>query len=249
MDPLFYEIFEALPRQGPGDDASTQKAFGKLTDLPKQPEILDVGCGAGKQTMVLARLTSGKITALDNHPPFIEPLKRSLSQAGYQDRVKCVVGDMAAMDFKDGSFDLIWSEGAVFIIGFEQALKSWKRLLRPNGYLVVSDLVWFNTDAPQEVKDFFTRLDPNIKYYKDIYPLIDSAGYKLVDYFPLPDESWLRYYYTPLEKVLAEKKIKYRGDPAAQAIIEPLQLEMEMYKKYRAYYGYGFYIMQNQPHS
>jgi SAM-dependent methyltransferase len=155
---------------------------------------------------------------------------------------------MAAMDFKDGSFDLIWSEGAVFIMGFAQAFKSWKRLLRPNGYIVVSDLVWFKPDAPQEVKDFFAGVDPNIKYYKDIYPLIESAGYKLIDYFPLPDESWWTDFYTPLGKVLAEKKIKYRGDKAAQAIIDPLQLEMEMHKKYRAYYGYGFYIMQNQPH-
>ncbi|HTZ11625.1 MAG TPA: class I SAM-dependent methyltransferase [Candidatus Margulisiibacteriota bacterium] len=246
MDPLFYEIFEALPRQGPGDDASTQKAFGKLSDLPQHPEILDIGCGVGKQTKVLARLTSGKITALDIHPPFIETLKRNLSQAGYQDRVKCVVGDMAAMDFKDASFDLIWSEGALFIMGFEQAFKSWKRLLRPNGYLVVSDLVWFKPDAPQEVKDFFAKVDPNLKYYKDIYKLIESTGYKLVDYFPLPDESWWMNYYTPLEKVLAEKKIKYKGDPSAQAIIEPLELEKEMYKKYHAYYGYGFYIMQNR---
>jgi SAM-dependent methyltransferase len=246
MDPLFYEIFEALPRQGPGDALSTQKAFQKLADLPQHPEILDVGCGVGKQTFVLAKLTSGNITALDNHPPFIETLKRNLSQAGHPDRIKCVVGDMAAMDFKNGSFDLIWSEGSVFIIGFAQALASWKKFLRPNGYLVVSDLVWFKQDAPQEIKDFFAQIDPNIKYYKDIYPLIDSAGYKLIDYFPLPDESWWTDFYTPLEDVLAEKKLKYRGDQAAQAILDPLQLEMDMHKKYRAYYGYGFYIMQTR---
>jgi SAM-dependent methyltransferase len=248
MDKIFYEIFEALPRQGPGDDLSTQKAFQKLSELPEHPEILDVGCGAGKQTIVLAKLTSGNITALDNHPPFIEALKRNLSQAGYPDRVKCVVGDMAAMDFKEASFDLIWSEGSVFIMGFAKGLAYWKKFLRPNGYIVISDLVWFKQDAPQEVRDFFAKIDPNIKYYKDIYPLIDSAGYKLIDYFPLPDESWLTNYYAPLKKVLTEKKLKYRGDPAAQAIFDPLELETQMYKKYHAYYGYGFYIMQNRPH-
>lgn len=248
MEKLFYEIFEALPRQGPGDEISTQKAFQKLSELPQHPEILDVGCGVGKQTLVLAKLTSGKITALDNHPPFIEALKRNLSEASYPDRIKCVVGDMAAMDFKDASFDLIWSEGSVFIMGFENALRSWKKFLRPKGYLVVSDLVWFKPDAPQEVKDFFAKVDPNIKYYEDIYPLIDSTGYKLIDYFPLPDESWRMNYYTPLEKVIAEKKIKYRGDQSNQALFDRLQLEMDMYKKYCAYYGYGFYIMQNQSH-
>ncbi len=155
MEKIFFEIFELLPRQGPGDDASTKKAFQKLTELPKSPEILDIGCGVGKQTLDLAKLTSGKITALDNHYPFIEILKRNISQAGYSSRVKCVVGDMASMDFVDKSFDLIWSEGSVFIMGFENALKSWRRLLRPGGYMAVSELVWFKEDAPKEIKDFF----------------------------------------------------------------------------------------------
>ena len=244
MEKIFFEIFELLPRQGPGDDASTKKAFQKLTELPKSPEILDIGCGVGKQTMTLAKLTSGKITALDNHSPFIEILKRNISQAGYSSRVKCVVGDMASMDFVDKSFDLIWSEGSVFIMGFENALKSWRRLLRPGGYMAVSELVWFKEDAPKEIKDFFAKEYPPMKHYKHIYHIIESAGYKMVDYFPLPDRSWWTDYYTPTEKVIAEMKVKYKGNNDAQPTFDALQREMDMHKKYRKYYGYGFYIMQ-----
>ena len=127
MEKIFYEIFELLPRQGPGDEASTKKAFQKLTELPQSPEILDIGCGVGKQTLDLVKLTSGKITALDKHSPFIEILKRNIIKGGYSERISCVVGDMTSMDFVDKSFDLIWCEGAVFIMGFEDALKSWKR--------------------------------------------------------------------------------------------------------------------------
>ena len=169
MEKIFFEIFELLPRQGPGDDASTKKAFQKLTELPESPEILDIGCGVGRQTLELAKLTSGKITALDNHSPFIEILKRNVSQTGYSSRVKCVVGDMTSMDFADESFDLIWSEGSVFIMGFENALKSWKRLLRPKGYIVISELVWFEEEAPKEIKEFFAGVYPPMKYYNIFY--------------------------------------------------------------------------------
>lgn len=82
--------------------------------------------------------------------------KVNISQSGYSGRVNCVLGDMASMDFVDKSYDLIWSEGSVFIMGFENALKSWKRLLRPRGYMVASELVWFKEDAPKEIKDFLS---------------------------------------------------------------------------------------------
>lgn len=244
MEKIFFEIFELLPRQGPGDDASTKKAFQKLTELPKSPDILDIGCGVGKQTLNLATLTSAKITALDKHSPFIEILKRNINQAGYSSRVNCVVGDMASIEFADKSFDLIWSEGSSFIIGFKNALKSWKRLLRPKGYMVVSDLVWFKEDAPKEIKNFFIRIGAQMEYYKHIYSIIESEDYKLVDYFPLPDRSWWTDFYTPMEKVIAEMKIKYKGDNGVQPTFDMLELEMDMHKKYCKYYGYGFYIMQ-----
>ena len=244
MDAIYYEIFEALPRQGPGDAKSTKKAFAKLAGLPGHPEILDVGCGTGMQTLVLAKLSTGNITALDNHEPFIKKLNHDAKKLGYAERVHCVVGDMNSMNFPRRSFDAIWCEGAVFAIGLENALKAWRQLLRPQGYLVVSELVWFKKRAPQEVKDFFARVYPDIKHYKDIYPIIESSGYKMIDYFPLTGKSWWTHYYTPMEKKLVAMRRKYRNNKKAQEIFDSFQLEIDMHRKYSQYYGYGFYIMQ-----
>ena len=246
MEELYFEIFESLPRQGPGDDESTRQAFQKLTGLPKRPEILDVGCGTGGQTLILAKLSTGNITALDNHQPFIETLKRNARQAGYGDRIRCLVGDMNSMNFPEGSFDVIWSEGAANLMGLKNALRAWRPFLLPNGYLAISELVWFKQEVPPEIGDYFAKLYPDMEYYEHIYPVIKTAKYKMVDYFSLPDQSWWTDYYTPAENRIAELRYKYRDNQDAQRIFDSFQLEMDMHKKYSPYYGYGFYIMRKE---
>jgi SAM-dependent methyltransferase len=246
MESFFFEIFESLPRQGPGDDDSTRKAFRKLTGLPEHPEILDVGCGAGRPTLVLAELSDARITALDNHPPFIETLQRNADRKGYGDRIHCIVADMNSMSFPKESFDVIWCEGAIFPIGLEKALHEWKELLRSNGYLAMSELVWFAQDAPQEIRDFFHQHYPDMKFYRDIYPMIESAGYRTIDYFQLPDASWWTEYYTPMEKKLADMRRRYQDNADAQTLFAMLQTEIEMHRKYSRYYGYGIFMMKKE---
>ena len=244
MEELLFEIYESLPRQGPGDAESTKKAFLKLAELPQNPVILDIGCGNGSQTITLAKLTSGKIIAIDNHAPFIEQLKHKALQNGYADRILGIVEDMNSLDFPPACFDLIWSEGAAYIMTFERALLVWKQLLRHQGYLVISELVWFKKEAPPEIKEYWAQEFPDIKHFEQYYAIVENLGYRLIDYFPLPGQSWWTDYYTPVEKKLAEMKTKYRDNPDANAAFDSFQLEIEMHRKYADYYGYGFYIMQ-----
>jgi SAM-dependent methyltransferase len=244
MDNIYFEIFESLPRQGPGDERSTKRAFQMLAELSECPEILDVGCGTGAQTLILAKLSSGNITALDNHAPFIDILKRKARRARLEKRIHCVVEDMAAMSFRVESYDVIWSEGAAYLMGFAIALKSWKALLKPKGYLVVSELVWFEIKTPQEIKDYFAEAYPDMKYYEDIYSIVESAGYEMIGYFPLPSKSWWTDYYAPAEKKLTEMRRECQSNKDAQSIFDSFQLEIDMHGKYSEYYGYGFYIMR-----
>ena len=51
----FFELFGDLPRQGPGCGEATLRALELLKDLPPQPKVLDIGCGSGMQTLILAR--------------------------------------------------------------------------------------------------------------------------------------------------------------------------------------------------
>lgn len=223
---------------------STGKAYKLLKDLPKNPRILDVGCGPGMQTVELAKLSDGQIVAFDFHKPFLEQLEESIKKEGANHRIKIVNGDMRNLKFEDDSFDVIWSEGAIFIIGFEKGLREWRRLLTPKGYVVVSELSWLKDGAPQEAKDYMKQMYPVIKTIEGNIEIIQNSRYRLVDSFVLPSISWWGNYFTPIETKLPSLKTRFKDDQEALKVIAYEETEIEMFRKYSDYYGYVFYIMQ-----
>jgi len=246
MVTVFFEVHSGLPREGPGDNESTRKAYSMLKHLPEKPRILDIGCGPGMQTVTLAKLSDGKICAVDNHQLFLEQLKKKAEEEGVAEKITAVNGDMAALDYEDDSFDLLWSEGAIFVIGFEKGIREWKRLLTRNGYLVVSELSWLQLNPPEEVKKFFTEVYPAIKTVNGNIEMIRKAGYRVISHFVLPKEGWWTHYYTPIETKIPSMKLKYKHDKEALAFLAAEELEIEMFRKYSDYYGYVFYIMQKE---
>ena len=244
MPKFFWVIHSGLPREGPGDNKSTRRAYRMLKDLPENPRILDVGCGPGMQTVELAKLSGGQIVALDAHEPFLEQLKEAAKKEGVNDKIKAAKGDMRNLEFEDNSFDVIWSEGAIFIAGFEKGLREWKRMLTPKGYVVVSELSWLKHDAPKEAKDYMMQMYPVIKTIEGNVEIIRNSGYRLVSSFILPSKSWWDNYYTPIETKLPSLKAKHKDDAEALQVIACEETESEMFRKYSDYYGYAFYIMQ-----
>ena len=238
----FFEIHRDLPREAPGDDASTLRALGMCTELPNRPEILDIGCGPGMQTMALAGATDGPITAVDLREPFLEQLRERAATAGMADRITTMQADMAALPFEPRSFDLVWCEGAAFIIGIEAALEAWRPLLRQRGYLVFSDLMWLVPDPPDEPREFLTALDPSLIDVAGNLERVRAAGFEVVGHFTLPDESWWTNYYDPLALRIPGALEKYAGDEAALATIRQNTDEMAIRRAYPDAYGYEFIV-------
>lgn len=198
------------------------------------------------QTVELAKLSGGQIFALDFHDPFLEQLRESIKKEGINDRIKVVKGDMCNLKFEHGSFDVIWSEGAIFIVGFEKGLREWKRLLTLKGYVVVSELSWLKHDAPKEANEYMKQMYPVIKTIEGNIEIIQNSGYRLVNSFVLPSKSWWDNYLTPIETKLPYLKTEYKDDKEALQVITNEETEIEMFRKYADYYGYVFYIMQNK---
>ena len=237
---IFFELHQGLPREAPGNQECTRKAFSLLPHLPPKPSILDIGCGPGQQTIVLAQLTDGVITAVDTHEPFLEELKRRAIAQGVSEKVKPVNTSMFSLEFEAQSFDLIWSEGAIYIIGFDQGLKTWKPLLKTGGYLVVSELSWLQLNPPSEIREFWATNYPAMNLIEDNLKLIKAAGYREISHFILPESAWWDDYYTPLEQRITLLQTQYQDE----AILRQEQQEIDFYRIYSNWYGYVFYLMQ-----
>jgi SAM-dependent methyltransferase len=212
--------------------------------MPPSPAVLDLGCGVGGQTLYLAELLSGSIVAIDNHAPSIERLKVKLTELGLDQRVQPLVGDMAHMEQPMDSFDLIWSEGALYNIGIKNGLRICYGLLRPGGHCVFTDAVWRKENPPPEVKASFDLDYPNMGWVDDIITTIENCGFEQLGHFTLPDDAWWNDFYTPMLNLIAELREKYVNDAVASAILDLLAQEPEMHKYYSDFYAYEFFVVR-----
>ena len=242
--PIFFELYESLPRQGPGNRVCAARALRLCRDLPPSPTVLDLGCGVGGQTLHLAELTSGPIVAMDIHVPSVERLWATVAARGLARRVWPVVGDMAHPALLPESFDLVWSEGALYNIGIANALRVCRGLLRSGGQLVFSDAVWRKDNPPPEVKASFDLDYPAMGWVPDVLALIANGGFDLLGHFTLPDDAWWDDFYRPMQRRIEELRCKYAADSEALAVCDQLEQEPELHRMYSDYYAYEFFVVR-----
>ena len=239
---LICEYFLNTERRGPGSPEVTLKALGFIDNLTDQSLIADLGCGTGGQTLVLAQHAPGYITGLDFFPGFIDRFNSNARGLNLQDRVKGIVGSMDNLPFGEGELDLIWSEGAIYNIGFERGLNEWRKYLKTGGYIAVSESAWFTEERPAEIHDFWMEAYPQIDTIPNQVALIQKAGYLPVASFILPETCWTEHYFAPLVKAREKFLAKYPENKTAEELVAMSHHEEVLYRKYKEFYGYVFYI-------
>ena len=239
---VFFDVHRDLPRQGPGSRQSTERAYGYVSGRLHEPDVLDVGCGPGAQTICLAQLSRGRITAVDNYAPFLEQLRRSAAAAKPAGRITPVLADMNQLPFGGESFDLVWAEGSIYIVGVEKGLAGWRPLLRENGLIAFTEVSWLQGNRPEEVEAFWREAYPGIASIPENLRRLENAGYTVIADFTLPAGDWWNEYYAPIEARLPALRKKYADDPEAQQVLKMEVDEMDLHRRYSSWYGYVFYI-------
>jgi len=244
---LMADLHVGNHRQGPGSEAAFLRALelsGIDTEAPL--EIADIGCGTGVSSVLLATHTKAHITAVDFLPAFLEKLEENAKQAGVADRITTLTADMGDLPFERKQFDVIWSEGAMYNIGFQIGVEQWKKYLKPNGTLVATEITWLTSDMPEEIRIHWEKEYPEIASASVKIKQLEDAGYSLLGYFPLSSDCWLEKYYEPLQHGFADFLARNGNSEDAQAVVKAEEHEIALYKKYKEYYSYGCYIAQKQ---
>jgi len=239
---LICEYFASIERQGPGSPEVTMKALSFIDGLSDDSRIADLGCGTGGQTMVLAQHAPGQITGIDLFPTFIDLFNRNAAKHGLGERVKGLVGSMDNLPFSDESLDLIWSEGAIYNIGFERGLNDWRKFLKTGGFVAVTEASWFTANRPAEIESFWQDAYPGIDTIPNKVAQLQKSGYVPVATFILPESCWTEHFYAPQIKAQEDFLKKHAGNKTAEDFIASERHEAQLYYNYREYYGYVFYI-------
>ncbi len=240
---LLIDLHKRGVRQGPGGDDETVKALDLvISDRTAPVKVADIGCGTGASALVLARLLNAHIKAVDLLQDFLSELENNAEAMGVADKISTLACSMDHLPFADEEFDVIWSEGAIYNIGFEKGVADWRRFLKPGGLLVASEITWITKTRPQEIQEHWDSEYPEIDVASAKIGVLEKHGYSPVGYFVLPEHCWLEQYYRPLQASFDSFLDQNGNSVAAQEIVAAEQREIYLYEKYKKYISYGMYL-------
>lgn len=240
---LLIDLHKDNNRQGPGGDEETEKALNlAMIDRSKQLKIADIGCGTGASTLLLASLLKARITAVDFLPEFLEVLETKAEHSGLSEKITTLACSMDNLPFGDAEYDVIWSEGAIYNIGFERGVKDWNRYLKTGGILVVSEITWTTFSRPSELQKHWESEYPEIDTASSKIDILEKSGYSPIGYFILPDYCWMDNYYSALRNAFQAFLIRHQNSNEARSIVAAESREIALYEKYKNHYSYGVYI-------
>ena len=121
-------------------------------------------------------------------------------------------------------------------------MNEWWKFLKTGGYIAVSEASWFTEDRPAEIDEFWQDAYPEIDTIPNKVAQLQKAGYVPVATFILPENCWTEHFYdlqVAAQRVFLKKNA---GNKTAEEFIANQRHETQLYYKYKAYYGYVFYI-------
>jgi len=238
----FIKLHLGLERKGPGDTNYSNYILSQITELPVNPRIADIGCGAGAGTLILADRFKSKVWAVDFSREFLDELIIRAKQRKLEHFVETFKCDMGSLDWNPETIDLLWSEGAAYNLTFEGALKAWRPLMAANGIAVISEMNYFSTEIPNSVRVYMQNAYPTIGTESENSDHANSSGFEILGIHRLPSQAWWDNYYRPLRENL--NSFRHSEDSIMQFVIKETEQEMKLFEAHEKHYGYSYYIMK-----
>jgi SAM-dependent methyltransferase len=144
------ELLQALPAEVAASFCGVGNPF-ILGSVDKGDEVLDVGCGAGVDTLFSAMMTgsTGKVVGIDLTPAMLKRAKKNLSKTDLKN-VVFKEGSVENLPFADGDFMIVTSNGALNLVPDKaRAFGEIYRVLKPGGRLMVADEILIG-ELPEE---------------------------------------------------------------------------------------------------
>ena len=194
-----------------------EKAISTITIL-ENPMILDVGCGSGVPTLMLAEKYNGKITAVDIDTKSIDVFREKVKELNLFNRITLSNSSLFDMKVKDNQYDLILAEGLLNVVGFQKGFLRLTELLKRKGFIIIHDE--------------FQNQNGKIEFIK-------NNGCKILDSFVLDEHVWWNNYFKCLEKEISS----IINEGILKLFKSDLQ-EIAMFKKNPSRYKSIYYIIE-----
>ena len=117
------------------------RSFFELLNLSAFSRVLEIGCGAGRCALYLARTLGARVTGIDINAAGIHNARELAHSAGLSSRADFLCSDASEkLPFEDNSVDAVFSNDAMCHIPHRlETLREWYRVLRPGGRMLFTD--------------------------------------------------------------------------------------------------------------
>jgi len=147
----------------PGGRASTQ-ALLRQTQITSASRVLDVGCGVATTAIEIARRYGARVTAADISPLMLERAQASVQATGVAGLVTVTPGDILALPFRDGAFDVVMAEAVTMFTDRPKAAAELVRVTRPGGRVLATEFCWRTPPTDQVRQVFLGQVCPGMQF-------------------------------------------------------------------------------------
>ena len=160
-------------------------------NIPEPSEIAELGCGGGKNIHdLLMKYPNSHVTGVDYSPLSLEKARAYNRDMIASGRCKVIEGDVSALKFDDGKFDLATAfETIYFWPGLVKCFAEVRRILKVGGHFVIVS----ESDGRDKPSLWFERIIDEMRTYtaSEIESALESAGFDSIHTEHHPSHSWL----------------------------------------------------------